>query len=182
MISGLLFPILSAFEKVICWLFGGISSVIYIYLFLEGKLYQDAGLNFFYVIMSVIGYLMWKGIIKPRNKKVKIQFMTIPVTLLFILLGLLYTVVTGYIFKKYTDAAFPFVDAFVTGFSFIATWLDARKKIENWILFFIADAVGIWLFWQKGFILTSFMFMIYCGICIFGFIKWHRQIKLSKSL
>lgn len=181
MISGLLFPILSAYEKIICWLFGGISSAIYIYLFIEGKLYQDAGLNLFYVVMSVIGFLMWKGIIKPRHKKVAISVTNFPMLLMFTLMGVLYTIVTGYIFKKFTDAAYPYVDAFVTGFSFIATWLDAQKKIENWVVFFVADAVGVWLFWQKGFILTSVMFTVYCCICIFGFIKWRNQLKLSKS-
>ena len=180
MITGLLFPIFSAYEKKICWLFGGISSVIYVYICFEGKLYQDAILNFYYVIMAVVGYFIWQGIIQSKKKQLKISYMSLKANLLFILLGAAYTVLGGYFFHERTDASYPYVDAFVTGFSFIGTYLEAQKKIENWYIFLVADGVGIWLFYEKGLLLTSFLFIIFCVICIYGIVAWHRKIKLSE--
>jgi nicotinamide mononucleotide transporter len=89
-------------------------------------------------------------------------------------------VVSGYIFLRYTNASYPFLDATLTGFAFIATWLETRKKIENWYIFLVVDGLSIWLFWKKGYILTAILFIIYCIICIYGIIQWHRKIKLSK--
>jgi nicotinamide mononucleotide transporter len=180
MVCGLLFPVFSAFEKKICWLFGGMSSVIYVYICFNGKLYQDAFLNFYYIIMAVVGYLIWQGVIKSKKGSLKISFLKPKFLLLYLFLGLVYTVAGGYFFHEKTDASYPYVDAFVTGFSFIGTFLEAKKKIENWYIFLVADGVGAWLFYQKGLMLTSILFTIFCFICIYGIIQWHRKIKLSR--
>lgn len=180
MVTGLLFPIFAAYEKKICWLFGGISSLIYIYLMFIAQLYSDAILNFYYVVMAFMGYLTWSGIIKVRKKEVKVSYANFRLLIIVSLIAAVYSVVSGYIFLRYTNASYPFLDATLTGFAFIATWLETRKKIENWYIFLVVDGLSIWLFWKKGYILTAILFIIYCIICIYGIIQWHRKIKLSK--
>lgn len=180
MVTGLLFPIFAAYEKKICWLFGGISSLIYIYLMFIAQLYSDAILNFYYVVMAFVGYLTWSGIIKVRKKEVKVSYANFRLLIIVSLIVAVYSVVSGYIFLRYTNASYPFLDATLTGFAFIATWLETRKKIENWYMFLVVDGLSIWLFWKKGYILTAILFIIYCIICIYGIIQWHRKIKLSK--
>jgi nicotinamide mononucleotide transporter len=180
MVTGLLFPIFAAYEKKICWLFGGISSLIYIYLMFIAQLYSDAILNFYYVVMAFVGYLTWSGIIKVRKKEVKVSYANFRLLIIVSLIAAVYSVVSGYIFLRYTNASYPFLDATLTGFAFIATWLETRKKIENWYIFLVVDGLSIWLFWKKGYILTAILFIIYCIICIYGIIQWHRKIKLSK--
>lgn len=180
MVTGLLFPIFAAYEKKICWLFGGISSLIYIYLMFIAQLYSDAILNFYYVVMAFMGYLTWSGIIKVRKKEVKVSYANFRLLIIISLIAAVYSVVSGYIFLRYTNASYPFLDATLTGFAFIATWLETRKKIENWYIFLVVDGLSIWLFWKKGYILTAILFIIYCIICIYGIIQWHRKIKLSK--
>ncbi len=180
MVTGLLFPIFAAYEKKICWLFGGISSLIYIYLMFIAQLYSDAILNFYYVVMAFVGYLTWSGIIKARKKEVKVSYANFRLLIIVSLIAAVYSVVSGYIFLRYTNASYPFLDATLTGFAFIATWLETRKKIENWYIFLVVDGLSIWLFWKKGYILTAILFIIYCIICIYGIIQWHRKIKLSK--
>jgi nicotinamide mononucleotide transporter len=179
MVTGLLFPIFAAYEKKICWLFGGISSLIYIYLMFIAQLYSDAILNFYYVVMAFVGYLTWSGIIKVRKKEVKVSYANFRLLIIVSLIAAVYSVVSGYIFLRYTNASYPFLDATLTGFAFIATWLETRKKIENWYIFLVVDGLSIWLFWKKGYILTAILFIIYCIICIYGIIQWHRKIKLS---
>ncbi len=180
MISGLLFPIFAAYEKKICWLFGGISALTYAWVLYEGKLYQDAVLSIFYVVMAVYGYLMWQGVIKAKKQQVKISYSNPFTVFIYITIGLQYTFLGGYCFDNFTDASYPYVDAFVTGFSLVATWLEAKKKIDNWYLFLVADGVGIWLFYQKGLLLTAILYIIYCIICLWGIFRWTKQIKLSK--
>lgn len=180
MVSGVLFPILAAYEKKLCWLFGGISAIAYAWILFDGRLYQDAVLSVFYLGMSLYGYLMWQGIIKSKKEPVKIS-KAHPVTFaICLVIGSQYFFVGGYCFDHFTNSDYPYVDAFVTGFSLVATWLEAKKKIENWYIFLVADAVGIWLFWEKGYMLTAILYGIYCLLCIYGIIIWRRKIKLSK--
>jgi nicotinamide mononucleotide transporter len=130
--------------------------------------------------MAVVGFLLWQGIIKSKKKDLQISFLRFKFLGLYLFLGFFYTLVGGYFFHEKTDASYPYIDAFVTGFSFIATFLEAKKKIENWYIFLVADGVGAWLFFQKGLILTSLLFIIFCIICIGGIIQWHRKIKLLR--
>lgn len=182
MISGLLFPAFATFEKKICWLFGGISALLYAWIMFDGRLYQDGVLSIFYVVMSVYGYLMWRGLIRSRKENLKISS-TSPFTFfIYIVIGLQYSMIGGYCFDNFTNADYPYIDAFVAGFSLMATWLEAKKKIENWYLFLVADGIGIWLFWKKGYILTCILYIIYCFICFYGIIQWKKRIKLLKSL
>lgn len=180
MVCGLLFPILAAYEKKICWLFGGISSVLYVWIMFSENLYQDAVLSVFYVVMSVYGYLMWTGVIKPKKEAVKISRAHPLTFFVCIVIASQYFFVGGYFFDHFTDAHYPYADSFIVGFSLVATWLDAKKKIENWYLFLIADFAGIFLFWQKGLYLTALLNIIYCIICIYGIIQWRSKIKLSR--
>lgn len=180
MVTGLLFPIFSALEKKICWLFGGVSSLLYIWIMFNGKLYQDAALNLYYVIMAIVGYLMWSGVIRSKKKELVISSSNWKWITVYILIGIGYAAVGGYIFQSKTDASYPYTDAFITGFAFVATWLDAKKKIENWYIFLMVDIVSVWLFIQKGYILTAILFIIYCFICIYGIVQWHRKIKSFK--
>jgi nicotinamide mononucleotide transporter len=130
--------------------------------------------------MAFVGYLTWSGIIKVRKKEVKVSYANFRLLIIVSLIAAVYSVVSGYIFLRYTNASYPFLDATLTGFAFIATWLETRKKIENWYIFLVVDGLSIWLFWKKGYILTAILFIIYCIICIYGIIQWHRKIKLSK--
>jgi len=180
MVTGLLFPIFAAAEKKICWLFGGISSIAYSYLLFDGRLYQDAILSVFYVGMSVYGYLMWTGVIKSKKEDVKISRVHPLTFFVCLVIGSQYFFVGGYCFDHFTDSDYPYVDAFITGFSLVATWLDAKKKMENWYIFLVADGVGVWLFWQKGYALTAVLYIIYCILCIYGIFKWRSKIKLSR--
>jgi nicotinamide mononucleotide transporter len=181
MITGLLFPLLAAYEKQISWLFGGVSALIYVWILMDGKLYQDAVLSIFYAGMSVYGYLMWKGIIKSKKKTVQISKADPFTFFICLVLGSQYFFLGGYCFDHFTNADYPYVDAFVTGFSLVATWLEAKKKIENWYIFLLADGVGVWLFWQKGYVLTAILYLVYCFLCIYGIIIWRRKIKSLAS-
>ena len=181
MISGLLFLIFASLEKKICWLFGGISSLVYTWIMFNGKLYQDAALSIFYVVMSIYGFLMWHGVIRNKKKPFKISYADPFTVFIYIVLSLQYFFIGGFCFDNFTDAEYPYVDAFITGFSLVGTWLEAKKKIDNWYLFLFADGVGIWLFWQKGYLLTAILYIIYFIICFYGIYKWRRTIKLSKS-
>lgn len=180
MISGLLFPIFAGLEKKICWLFGFISSVLYTYICIDIKLYQDAIISFYYVIMAIVGFLMWQGIITKKKSVFTVSTMNSQHIIWVVIIGLAYTGITGFLFFRFTDASFPFMDAFTTGFAFIATWLQARKKIENWVIFLIIDAVGIWLYYQKGLVLTSVLYIFYCILSVNGIIQWQKKVRLLK--
>ncbi len=176
-ITALLFTILAAYEKRACWPFGFFSSVIYVYVCMEIKLYQDAIINMYYVIMAVYGWWNWSKPVSAENEKLPISWLRKYQRIQYFLIGITFTSISGSLFYFYTDASFPFADAFTTVFAFLATWLQARKKIDNWIVFFVVDAVSAVLYFQKSLYLTSLLFVVYTLLCVFAWNRWYLKIK-----
>lgn len=178
-ISALLFTILAAYEKRICWPFGLISSLIYVYLCVEIKLYQDAIINVYYAAMAVYGWWSWGKISQNNYLKLTIQLLNNKLRVKYLMVGLFFTLISGCIFYLFTDASYPFADAFTTVFAFLATWLQARKKIENWMVFLVVDTASAILYFQKSLYLTSLLFILYSILCVFAWYRWNLIIKCS---
>ena len=70
-----------------------------------------------------------------------------------------------------------YADSFTAVGSIVAQFLLAKKYIENWILWIIVDIVAIAIYVQLGLYYTAFLFLVYIGLCIFGWISWTKARK-----
>jgi len=59
-ILSLIYLYLSIKQKVSLWIFGFLSSALYIVVFFQTKFYADMSLQFYYLVISVYGWLNWK--------------------------------------------------------------------------------------------------------------------------
>ncbi|MGC6434012.1 MAG: nicotinamide riboside transporter PnuC [Crocinitomicaceae bacterium] len=176
-ILGVSYVISITYKKMIAWLFALISSSIYVYLCFSAQLYLESFLQIFYVLTAIYGWLKWR---KDTANKQIISW-GFKLNLINISLSSILTLSIGYIFSKYTNQANPYMDAFTTIFSLIATFMVARKVLENWIYWIIIDAVSIILYSSREFYLTSLLFTIYTLLALFGFIKWYKNYKLINA-
>tara|TARA_R110002049_G_scaffold163790_1_gene329766 strand:- start:585 stop:1181 length:597 start_codon:yes stop_codon:yes gene_type:complete len=172
-IASLIYVYLAAKTNRNCFIFGGISSAIYVYICIKYRLFFDTFLNGFYIIMSIIGFIAWN---KPKTDQ-PIQFMA-PKTFLWIsLIGAAVVFLAGYIVASSSDASLPYVDAFTTIFALIGTVMVIKKYIENWIIWIIVDAVSVGLYYYKGLYFTALLFLIFTVIAIKGYLEWKKQIN-----
>lgn len=173
-VSSLLYIYFATKENRLCFLFGLISSTIYVYICFSYQLYFDTLINLYYIVMSFVGWAMWSENKNKVEEKVKsIQNKTF---LLYATIGGLATLVFGGIALNYSDASLPFVDSFTTVFAIIATVMVVKKQIENWLIWIIVDGVGIGMYFYKELYFTSFLFLIYTIIAIQGYRKWKTQL------
>lgn len=180
-ISSLLYTVLAAKEKISCWFFGLIGSVLYVYLCLNAKLYQDAGISFYYAVMAIYGWLTWKGLLTRKRDKLSVRAMPLHVLAPLLLMAALLSLASGLLFARYTDASLPYMDAAVTMFAFLATWMQARKLVQNWLIFAVVDFVSIFMYGMKGMYFTSLLFIIYTIISLIAWRKWSQQIRISAA-
>jgi len=178
-LSGLVYVILISLKKISAWFFALLSSCLYVYLCYVSNLFLETGLQLFYSVMAIYGWLKWKqDTIESESRIVQWKF---KYHLINILISGSLTIIVGYIFDKYTSQANPYTDAFSTIFSLVATFMVTKKVLENWIYWIIIDAVCIYLFASRGLYLTSLLFLIYTSIAIIGYIQWRKLIKLQIS-
>ena len=162
------------------WVFptGLVSTSIYAYLLWQWDLLGDSMINGYYFIMSLYGWFLWTRIkegevefpISTMNRREKwVSVIIFAITVLFVVIIYLF-------FNKFTTWA-AYVDTFITGIFFVGMWLMAKRKIENWILWIIGDLISIPLYFIKGYTFTSFQYIIFTIVAIYGFLEWKKQIK-----
>lgn len=174
-IFGVLYVLFATREKRIAWIFGILSSLLAIYLFLKGQLYSESVLYFYYIIAGVYGYWFWGKDRSSRNIKRSGRSQIIK----YIGLGIFGSVILGWFFQNTTDADLPYFDATTTVFSFIATWMTARKLLENWIFWIIIDFASILLYSMKGLYLLATLMFLYTFIAAYGYQQWRKKYQLQ---
>ena len=171
----ILYVILVARENIWCWAAAIISVSLYIFICYEAKLYAETGLQFFYLLMGVIGYFFWKE--SPNKKQLNIKELGIGNHALILFFGIVFTLILGYILTIYTQAKLPLLDSFTTVFSIIATFMVIKKILENWLYFIAIDLVSIYLYNSRDLQQTAMLFALYTIIACIGYYNWIRLME-----
>ncbi len=166
-------------ENILVFPTGIVSVLIYVYICFGAKLYADMGINAYYFVMSVYGWYTWTQVTgkpalpisynTPFETRMSISILVISFTILW------------YALSNFTDSDVPVWDALTTSIFFVAMYLMARKKVENWIAWIVADIISIPLYFYKGLILTSFQFLVFLVLAVMGYITWKQQMDAEKA-
>ena len=177
-VTGILCVYLAAKNKIWSWPLAIISVLIYVVIFTEARLYADAGLQIYFLIMNIYGWYFW-GRKSDQQSKVPVSKISFKESLLSIISILLFTAVLGTYLYKGTDASFPYVDSFCTACSLVAQLLLARKIIENWIIWIAVDIIYVWVYISKDLHLTAGMYTLYIFIAAIGYVDWKKSLSLQ---
>ncbi|MAD91242.1 MAG: nicotinamide mononucleotide transporter [Gammaproteobacteria bacterium] len=176
-VSAIFYIIFVIHEKIICWFFAAISAVIYIWLFIEAKLYMESLLNICYLAIAMYGWYQWIIGKTDTNIKPIISWPLIIHIQAIICLSTL-GIISGALLKIFSDAAFPFLDSLTTWFAIWATYLVARKVLENWWYWLAIDLISILIYWSRDLKLTSALFVVYVFMIPFGIINWTKSMRI----
>lgn len=168
---GMAYIIFASRESQWCWPLAFISTLIYTVLFWEGQLPMQALLNFYYIGMAIYGYILWRkhGIAKDN---LAITSWSWNKQLIFILIGTVLSLITAYYLKVSETSQRPYLDASVTIFSVMNTFLMVKKILQNWLYWIVIDAAAMVLYAQSGFYATVILFAIYTVLAVIGYIHW----------
>lgn len=157
---------------------GLVSTLIFVYILLEWKLFGDFIINIYYSIMSVLGWYLW-----TRKKNGADEF---PISIMngkdYLISSLIFTITLLFValvyqfFDKFTDWT-AYVDTLTTALFFVGMWLMAKRKIENWIIWVIADIISVPLYFYKGLTFSSMQFLLFTIIAILGYLEWKRLLQ-----
>ncbi|OKH43009.1 nicotinamide mononucleotide transporter [Calothrix sp. HK-06] len=175
---------LVAKQKMLNWPVGIVSSVLYMVLFFQIRLYSDMLEQLYFIIVSVYGWWRWSTPLKDTGKVLRIKYSewrrillvaAITVGVAFALGALISRVhlLVPALFPE--KASFPFLDALTTIMSFSAMWLMALKRLESWFYWIIVDGVGVWLYYVKGVKFVALLYVILLFLAVYGFMCWLRE-------
>lgn len=155
-----------------------VGVAAYAALFWRVRLYADFGLQIAFMAQSAYGWHLWtkKGGERAtaesgtRIRRATSREIRQCAAFLIVLAPAL-----AYALGHLSDAAMPAADSLLTTLSLIATFLLARKVIENWIIWIIADVGYISLFLYKDLIISSALYAMFLILCVMGWRDWRRM-------
>lgn len=155
---------------------GMLSTSIFVYLLLKWGLIGDMLINIYYFVMSVYGWYVWTRkvdeeqvtpISRVTAKENRISLFIFFATILFVF-------VVYQVFDKWNSWT-AYVDTLTTAIFFVGMWLMAKRKVENWIYWIVGDIISVPLYFYKGFTFTSFQYLIFTILAVYGYKAWKKN-------
>lgn len=167
------------------WAVGFVMQALGIVLYYEKGLYADCGMEFYYIAMTVYGFINWK-FLKPRRlaKQGTAELEEAPITHFKRSLIVPWTALTlviwatlWYWLSHWTDSRVPIADSFTTALSIVGIWALAHKFLEQWFIWIAVDVVTCCLYFYKDIPFKASLYGLYTVIAVFGYLKWRRLMK-----
>lgn len=159
----------------LAWPLAFISSLMYFALFLDGKLYGEAGLQLVFAALAVWGWWQWRFGRTVQGDALKVRRLGLAGLVKPVLLTLAAWPLLGLFLARHTDSPLPYWDAFPTVASLLGQWLLARKYVENWPTWIVVNTVSVVLFGLKGYWLTVILYAGFIPMSVIGWRAWRQR-------
>lgn len=180
---------LLAKQKLINYWFGLAGVLLFGYLFREIQLYSDMLLQWvFYAPLQILGFIMWKyGRTLGDEREIFEKNSMLVVTISWsgrafwaaMILSSAYAL--GSYMSANTDASFPYIDALTTTMSIVASILMLKKVLENWMIWIAMDIIAIPVYYMKGMVVTSGLYVILLGLASYGLYTWYKDMTKMEA-
>lgn len=167
-------------QNIWCWLCAAISTAIYVYLFILAKLYMESALNAFYFGMAIYGWWVWSA--GTGGHELPVTSWPAKIHSVAIAAIVLVSLANGLVLDRYTDAAYAYIDSMTTYAALWATFLVARKVLENWWYWVVIDLASIAIYWNRELELTALLFAMYVLMIPFGLLAWTRSYRQQQAV
>ena len=158
------------------WIFYNIYIVMLMVLSVSFRLYADVFENAVYLLIGVYGTLRWYS----KAERAAQPSYCGKRLLLGVLAAIPPMVCALYLPLLITDDPLPFLDALSTALGFAATYLMAKRRVEAWIIWLVADIIMVAVYWmipeQPVYLLA--LNIVWTALAVLSWVRWH---KLSKT-
>lgn len=150
-----------------------LSNVFFGVLFWETTRYADVGFRIAFILLAVYGWYVWT---RERGSEMRVSRIdpqtTVAIALFFILSGL-----SEWFLLRTNTYNTNLLDVSAVIFTFAGQYLFARKFIEGWYLFIMADifSISAYLGWHLYFLAT--LNVLTFGMCLIGIWHWRKALE-----
>ncbi len=176
---GLAYILLEYKASVWMWVVGFFMQSLGIVLYYQKGLYADCGMEFYYLAMTIYGFIAWMRH-TSQKEDLPIRHMPLKTALIWLGIAAVFWLAIYLILVNFTDSKVPILDAFTTALSIVGIWALARKYLEQWFVWIVVDIVTCGLYFYKDIPFKASLYGLYVVIAVFGYFKWKKTIELEK--
>src|SRR5215203_4916535 len=178
-VTGIASVFFSKKENILVYPVGLINTIIYVFISIEGSLFGEASVNFYYTIMSIYGWILWTKrdqkhdiILHITNSSFKECMQQL---LFFVCFYVAIFFALAWAKNAFYANTIPILDAFASATAFTGMWLMAKKKVESWYWWIATNITSIPLYFIKGYVLTSVYYLVLLILAVSGLIEWKQR-------
>ncbi|MDR1403138.1 MAG: nicotinamide riboside transporter PnuC [Tannerellaceae bacterium] len=185
-ITGLVYMALEIKQRPLMWVVGFVTSLVYVFVFFGSKLYADMGLQLYYALISIYGFWLWTGTdlskeaASPVDSRILYRHVNLLLSVKILLALSAFHGALYYLLITFTDSPVPAGDAFITAAGVVATWMLARRMIEHWYVWIVANAVSVYIYYLRSLYPTMFLYLCYTLLAVAGLYMWIKKGTESK--
>lgn len=162
--------------KVVGWPLAIAASLMYALLFADSKLYGEAALQVFFVMVSCWGWWQWRRGTTSDGHALSVHRMSTRARMAVLLATLAAWPLLALLLMRLTDSDVPWLDALPTVASITGQLLLGRKLVENWPVWLAVNVFSVGLFAYKELWLTSVLYAIFAGLSVWGWRAWQQRL------
>ena len=194
-IFGVASVLLASRLNVLVFPVGIVSTAIFVYLLWQWQLFGDLFINAYYTAMGIYGWFNWSknkastdqdaiSIEHIQARDIPILALLASTTVAFV--GLIYywrPVINndfsfdGVVLGMHLFTWVDYTDMLTTALFLMAMWLMAKRKIEHWLLWIVADAISVPLYFYKGLTFTALQYVVFTAIAIWAYYEWQQRYR-----
>ena len=168
-------------NRITNWPISILASIVYFYVFYQNHFFSDAYLQLVFVLFQLYGWWFWSKLnpskqlqhISKINRKSKI-FLSVISVLLYLTWLHFYTIINP-------TARIPEIDSLTTIISLVALYMQAKRWVENWIIWIIVDIIYVPMYISGEQYITACLYAFLAIMAIYGFKEWQKQLTLDHS-
>ncbi len=176
---GLAYFLLEYKASLYLWLVAFVMQSLDVVLYYQHGLYADCGMEFYYIAMTVYGFVNWKYLKNKDDKPRPVTHFERRFILPWTLATLALWALIYFILVRFTDSTVPLTDSFTTALSFVACWALARKYLEQWLIWMVVNIVTCVLYFYKGIPFKASYYGLYVIVSVAGYLKWRKMLNIS---
>lgn len=156
-----------------CWPVGLLSVLVYVWIFIDARLYSDALLQLAFAGLIVYGWHRW---LRNLGEDGLVRVAALPPwhAAVHLLIGVAGALALGFVMHRWTDAALPWLDSALTAFSLVAQWWQGRRHIAAWWLWIVVDVIYVGEYVYKQLLITSVLYAGFIVLAIIGLRAWQQ--------
>ena len=159
--------------------FGIVMVSLYFVIFSDAKLYGDAGLQIFFFVVQIYGWVRWREV-KAQSGEVVVRWSSPRAIVGVAALTAALAFGFGLVMERFTDAAAPLPDATIAVMSVTAQVLMVLRRVESWAYWIAVDVLAVWLFYTRDLLPTSGLYVVFLALACVGLAQWMRALKTSE--
>ncbi|WP_352337797.1 nicotinamide riboside transporter PnuC [Psychrobacter sp. 16-MNA-CIBAN-0192] len=206
-VFGVASVMLASRTNILAFPIGIVSTAIFVYLLWKWQLFGDMLINAYYTAMSLYGWVNWSQNKVPSESAdtaknnssadeltiEHIQSSDIPILSVLAIVTTAFVALVYY-FRPVINNEFSFdgaelglhlftwvdyTDMLTTALFLMAMWLMARRKIEHWLLWIVADTISVPLYFYKGLTFTALQYVVFTLIAVWAYYEWQRRYRVQ---